>query len=196
MKVQIMNRRNFIFSITVLLTTSLPAFALYDPKPDPIFAAIQGEWKGTLAYRDYNQPAKVASPTTPPTAGTPNEMVMLTTTLFVALAGPKALTLHYVFDDGPGKTVYSYERMNFDFEKNELAWASGAADKPATTYRITANLMEENNRKILFERAEGGGVNRYTLLINASAFKLEKYEVDVTGVALLRNRYQFVRPNR
>ena len=96
----------------------LYAFALYDAKPEPTFAAIQGEWRGTLAYRDYNQTSQKAASAS---ANAPEKMVTPNTTLFLALAAPNALTLHYVFDDGPGKTVYSYERMNFDFEKNELA---------------------------------------------------------------------------
>ncbi len=189
-----MNRRIFVFIAAIFLTTSLPALALYDLKPDPMFAAIQGEWRGTLAYRDYREPANSAASASAAGAVKPDNMVTLATTLFVALAAPNALTLHYVFDDGPGKTVYSYERMSFDLEKNQLSWGSGAADKPATLYRITANVMEQNRRKLLFERAEGDGIHRYSLLINATSFSLEKNEFDAKGAARLRNRYQFVRP--
>jgi len=29
------------------------AYALYDPPPDAALDAVQGEWQGTLTYRDY-----------------------------------------------------------------------------------------------------------------------------------------------
>jgi hypothetical protein len=68
--------------------------ALYDPKPLADIVPMQGEWKGALTYNDYSAPGKLL---TPPTR------------LFVALSAPNEVTLHYAFNDGPGKTVYSYE---------------------------------------------------------------------------------------
>ncbi|MGH8238576.1 MAG: hypothetical protein ACREXP_16350, partial [Steroidobacteraceae bacterium] len=85
------------------------ASALYDPAPDAAFAAVQGAWKGSLTDRDYSKP---------------DRLVTLPTRLFVALGSPNQLVLHFVFDDGPAKTVYSYERMQFDFASNELTWSS------------------------------------------------------------------------
>ena len=86
------------FLVVFAASLSLPAAALYDPKPVGDLSLLQGEWRGTLTYNDYSRPGK---------------LVTLPTTLFAALASPSDLTLHYVYDDGPGKTVHSYERMTF-----------------------------------------------------------------------------------
>jgi len=179
------NRRYFIATTASVLATlalvSNFAFALYDPKPDDAFAAAQGEWKGSLTYRDYSKA---------------DRMVTLPTKLFVALASPNELVMQYIFDDGPNKTVYSYERMKIDLEKNQLTWATGSGEKPASLYRVTANVLASGGRKISFERnddKDGKAVQRYSIELGASAFKLEKSEVDAAGVATFRNKYEFSR---
>ena len=182
-----MNRRYRCYSIaaaiisTTLMLVSNFAFALYDPKPDDALAAVQGEWKGSLTYRDYSKP---------------DRLVTLPTKLFVALASPNELVMQYVFDDGPNKTVYSYERMKIDFEKNQLTWATGSGEKPASTYRITASTLARGMRLINFERnddKEGKTIQRYSMELGSSVFRLEKSEVDAVGNAVFRNKYEFTR---
>lgn len=180
-----MNRRYFIaatVSIFAALTfVSNFAFALYDPKPDDAFAAAQGEWKGALTYRDYRKVEK---------------MVTLPTKLFVALASPNELVMQYIFDDGPNKIVYSYERMKINLEKNQLTWATGIGEKPAALYRITASELARGVRKINFERNDDKDektILRYSIEFGAAALKLEKSEVDAAGIATFRNKYEFSR---
>jgi hypothetical protein len=169
------------FRLLTLLATLLfaaHAYALYDAKPREELAAMQGEWAGTLTYNDYSQPGK---------------LVTLPTKLFVALSAPAELTLHYVYDDGPNKTVYSYEQMRFDFEKSELAWAAGAPKKPATTSRIVSNTMEAGVRRVVFERDAEKGKERYTLEVDAKGLTLKKEELDPAGSPQFRNKYAFRR---
>jgi hypothetical protein len=86
-----------------------PSLALYDPKPSALLVPAIGSWSDTLLHADYQSP---------------DRLVSLQARLVVTLSGPEELSLYYVFDDGPGKTVYSDERMSFDSTKNELTWTS------------------------------------------------------------------------
>jgi hypothetical protein len=70
--------RNSALVTTLLCLASGSASALYNPAPDPSLAAVQGEWVGTLTYRDYSQPDK---------------MVTLPTRVFIALGAPSELVL-------------------------------------------------------------------------------------------------------
>src|SRR5689334_6515706 len=65
-------------------------------------AALTGSWTGTLEYRDYRSDKRVTLPTT----------------LVVSSPAAGALTFAYVYDDGPGKTVTSQERITIDAGKS------------------------------------------------------------------------------
>jgi hypothetical protein len=156
-----------------------PARALYDPPPDARLAAVQGEWVGTLTYRDY---------------GVPDRKVTLATRLFVALGAADELILHYVFAEGPGKTVFSSERMQFDFPGAQLTWTTGIAERKVSAFRIVSVSTGEPGLRLVFERGEGGAIERFTMGLGARALSLDKDEVDVKGTSLMRNRYAFTRP--
>jgi hypothetical protein len=175
-----MNKRNF-FRVAALglLLSIAPADALYDPKPDDTFAAAQGQWTGSLTYRDYAKP---------------DQFVTLNTRVFVALSGPSELTVHYAYDDGPGKTVYSYERMTFDAAQSQLTWAGGLTPKSVNTYRITSNTADGSARTITFERSTEKGVDRFKFELSGKAWTLVKDEIDVAGKATLRSRTTLNRP--
>ncbi len=98
-----------------------PVAAQYPPSPDATLAAVQGAWRGTLTYRDDARP---------------DRNVVLATRLHAALVAPTELALHDVFDDGPGKTVHSYERMAFDFAGGTVTWTG---EFPAGRRRSTAS---------------------------------------------------------
>jgi len=53
---------------------------------------LAGSWAGTLEYRDFSEPA------------TSTKRVKLPTWLSIELTGP-GLRFHYIYDDGPNKTV-------------------------------------------------------------------------------------------
>ena len=171
-----MHKRTFLFSLAALATQ--PAIALYDPKPNGLLEGAAGAWKGTLTYRDYQNPDK---------------MVVLPTRLAVSMGGPDELTLYYVFDDGPGKIVYSYERMLFNVLKSEFVWASGIAKPTSNTYRLTAATTVDRTSKIAFEKASDSGVDRYAFEISPRAWTLSKVEVKSSGIETLRNKYELIK---
>ncbi|NCP65682.1 MAG: hypothetical protein GW763_12835 [Paraglaciecola sp.] len=155
-----------------------PAFALYDSKPLPEVAALQGQWQGTLIYNDYSAPGK---------------LVTLQTTLFAALSKPNEIIWHLVFDDGPNKTIYSYERMQFDFNAATVVWTSGA-DKPSSeTYAIIDVKKAGELTTFQFEVTKEAETSRYFLVSSATSLQFTKYEIDENAQQVMRNQYQFER---
>ena len=169
--------RVLLMGIAVLV--ALPLHADDDSKPDDTLSVVQGEWRGTLTYRDY---------------GKPDKLVKLPTKLYAALSSPNELVLHYVYDDGPGKTVYSYERMKFDFAKGELTWISGLSKKSESVSRIIANVQVGDLRRLVFERDSEKGKDQFTTELGGKDFSLKKEEIDAKGSVLFRNKYEFRRP--
>ena len=167
-----------VFLLSCLLLLSAPAHALYDPAPEAMLVQMQGQWQGTLTYSDYSEAGK---------------MVTLPTRVTIAPASPDSLTLHYVFDDGPGKTVYSYENMRFNLAGNEVTWRSGISETTQTQSRIVSNVQDGAVRRVVFERKDGDARLRYTLETGADVLVLQKDEIDTGGVAQFRNRYAFKR---
>ena len=171
-----MNRRRVLTSLVWLIPFSSAAQNTNAPQPE--LAAVQGAWRGKLVYRDYSRP---------------DRLVTLPTQLFVALSAPSELTLHYIFDDGPNKNVYSYERMAFDFAGNVLAWSSGYPTAKTTQNRITSSLAQDGGRAITFEREDNGNVSRYVLNLHPKALSLSKEEGAPSGAFQFRNKYEFTR---
>jgi hypothetical protein len=171
-----MNRRSWLGLMGLLLCD--PAIALYDPKPEPGLAAVQGEWIGTLTYRDYAKP---------------DRSVTLKVRVFVALSAPSELVLHYVFDDGPSKTVFSYERMRFDFIGNSVTWGSGGDGKPALKCTITTNVSGAGIQRLEFERKRGAETDLYKMVLSPRTLSLSKDEARPDGTVLFRNRYELAR---
>lgn len=158
---------------------ALPALALYDPRPDESLARAQGQWVGSLTYRDYQRP---------------DRMVTLPTRLFAALGAPDTLVLHYVFDDGPGKTVYSYESLRVDLAKQVVTWTTGDEDRVGREYRIVSFDRQPALTRVVFEGAAADhGTVRVTIEIDPQRLLLRREEIDAAGGALLRNTFAFHR---
>jgi hypothetical protein len=164
-----------------LMVAALPAWALYDPKPDATLAAIEGEWKGSLTYRDY---------------GDPDRIVTLPTELFVTLGSPQELVMHYVYDDGPGKVVHSYEAMRFDFEVGRVTWISGVKERTESTGRVVSDSRDGATRRLVIESTDDGKVARHTYEFGAGQFGMRKDEIDAEGKSTFRDRYEFTRATR
>lgn len=171
-----MPRRRRLLTLAALVP--VPAFALYDPKPNALLASAPGAWTGSLTYRDWSQPDK---------------LVTLPCRLSVALSAPEELALFYVFDDGPGKVVYSYERMSFDFTAGGLSWVSGSAKPETSRHAITGTSTTADGAQILFERMVDDRTDRHVLALGARAMSLTKTEHRGAGTPTLRNRYEFRR---
>jgi len=109
-----------VYVLLLVFSCFLPAFMRgadeLSLNPPAIYALWTGEWKGVLEYRDY-QP--------------PHGRVRLPTILSVTAANSSpALMLHFVYDDGPNKTVKSASRLTLDPAARTLTWVEDG--KPAT----------------------------------------------------------------
>lgn len=160
----------------LLLCLSCFSFAMYDKAPEQELKLAPGHWIGQLTYRDYSKP---------------DRMVTLATELYVALSSSNELTLQYVFNDGPGKTVYSYEKMSFDFATKTLLWQSGAKEPSKAILKEVSTTTEGS--QIRFEVAHKDQINSYNLLLEKSRFHLVKHEIVVGQAPLLRNSFEFSR---
>jgi hypothetical protein len=174
-------QRRAALALLSLLVAALPAFALYDPEPDATLAAVEGEWKGSLTYRDYSDPDRI---------------VTLPTEIFVTLGSPQELVMHYIYDDGPGKVVHSYETMRFDFEGSRVTWISGVKERTESTGRIVSDSREGATRRLVIESTDDGKVARHTYEFGADRFGMRKDEIDAAGKSTFRDRYEFTRATR
>jgi hypothetical protein len=167
--------------IVALCLGSGSAAALYDPAPDPGLATVQGEWIGTLTYRDYSSP---------------DRLVTLPTRLFIALGAPNQLVMYFAYDDGPTKTVYSYERMQFNFSAKELIWSSMADEDSPTKCRMSEQAQQKPaGWRLTCEHTNDGKVERYKLALTPDSLAISKEEIDASGTSLLRNQYTLRRPS-
>jgi hypothetical protein len=171
-----MQRRAFLTALAAALPSRV--FALYDPKPNQVLDRAPGTWVGALTYRDWSNP---------------DRLVTLQCKLAVALTAPEELALFYTFDDGPGKVVYSYERMSVDFEAKTLSWTSGISKPSTSQYVVTDVRSDVEGAQLLFERAVEGRIDKYTFIVGREALSLGKVEFSPSGAQTFRNRYDFRR---
>ena len=171
-----MNRRHALATAVSLFALRATAQNLNAPVAD--LAAVQGAWRGTLTYRDYSNP---------------DRRVTLQTRLFVALLAPSELALHYIYNDGPGKTVHGYERMAFDFANATLVWTSGYPAAKTTQNRVTSSEARDGGRILTCEREEAGVLSRYLISLQSKSLVLSKEEGASAAELMFRNRYEFTR---
>lgn len=85
--------------------------------------ALAGSWVGVLEYRDFAEPA------------TSNKRVKLPTWLTVEATGSN-LRFHYVYDDGPNKTVTETSLVNIDSATSRYM-VVGSDGKVTDSYAIS-----------------------------------------------------------
>lgn len=155
--------------------------ALYDPPPVAALAAIEGSWQGALEYRDYQPPFK---------------RVTLPTRLFVTASAPKELTLHYIFDDGPKKTVHSYDRLLVDTEAGVVRFSGLKADD-VTAATIVRSATTDGVLEVIAERVQDNKgveeVTRYRLRFGKDTFDVLKTAGPKGAEGEFRNQYSFRR---
>jgi hypothetical protein len=158
-----------------MLLFAAPAQALYDPPPEPAIAAVEGAWAGTLRYRDYQHPDRFET---------------LPTRTTIVLSAPDTLTLHAIYDDGPGKTVHSYEQMRFDLTNKQLLWRYGLKADDSGTYDIVTQAHDGDCQRYVAEHRnpDKKDLSRYTIALCTTRIEWVKHEVDAEDVALERSR--------
>ena len=169
------------FFLSATCAWPLASHALYDPAPAAALTSIEGAWQGTLEYRDYQPPFK---------------RVTLPTRLYVAVASPKELALHYIFDDGPKKTVHSYDRLAIDLDAGTVRF-SGLQAEDVTLATVVGSKTTDGMLEVTAERSqETKGVmevTRYRLRFGASAFEVLKTAGPKGAESEFRNQYVFKR---
>ncbi len=107
--------------------------------PMPLYETWIGSWLGALEYRDYQPPHK---------------RVALPTTLQVTRApDAPALILRFVYDDGPGKTVKSTERLTLDGAARRLTWADEGKTPKAGEIFTLAEASSNGDRLVFLGEA-------------------------------------------
>lgn len=152
--------------------------ASHPPAPESGLAAAAGSWQGQLVYNDYSSPGK---------------MVTLATKLHVALSDPDTLVLYFIYDDGPGKTVYGYEQIQIDQTGKRLHWQSSGNKNKTTDYLLTNVTSDTKGNHYTFSRAEPTMTFHYQMTISPTHFSMEKSEITGTSAPVFRHRYQFDR---
>jgi hypothetical protein len=90
--------------------------------PSDLEQSLTGNWTGVLEYRDYSEPA------------TSTKRVQLPTWLSITPAN-SAQTWHYLYDDGPTKTVEETDTITFD--PTGSTYTESDNGKPPHTFKVT-----------------------------------------------------------
>jgi len=164
------------------MKTLMLAIAVAAAQPAPSFQeALAGDWSGTLEYRDYRSDRRVTLPTE----------------LVVEHGGPGRLTFAYTYDDGPGKTVTSQERITIDREHSTYRIQNGDGTYDATF--AASGLASFGAASPAIVQAGEGDENgapvdlRVTLTVTASSFTMLRESRTAGGDWLFRNEYKLIR---
>lgn len=163
-----------------LLLVALAAAGVGAQPNDAYTAALRGNWVGTLQYRDYRSDARVTLPTT----------------LVVAESATGA-ELAYTYDDGPGKTVRSIERITISPDRGSYRVQNGDGTYDAT---FAAEGLREfggtSNTVVL----TGKGVEndqpvelRITIVVGRDTWSMLRESRPAAGEWRFRNEYRFKR---
>ena len=109
---------------------------------------------------------------------------------------PKELTLHYIFDDGPKKTVHSYDRLLIDTEAGIVRFSGLKADD-VTTATIVRSATSDGVLEVIAELTQDNKgvaeVSRYRLRLGSNVFDLLKTAGPKGAEGEFRNQYSFKR---
>jgi len=115
--------RTLVLSCSLLLSCAVSAQTVPTSQTQTeLRNALIGDWVGVLEYRDYSEPP------------TSTKRVDLPTWLSITANGA-ALTEHFIYDDGPTKTVESTETVTLD--PGAGLYTEASAGKPAKVYKAT-----------------------------------------------------------
>lgn len=116
--------------------------------------------------------------------------------MFVAAASPTESTLHYIFDDGPKKTVHSHDRLAIDLDAGTLRF-SGLKPTDTSLAMVVSSKVVDGVLEIVAERTEqqngAADVIRYRLRLSAAVFEILKTAGPRGTEGAFRNQYSFKR---
>jgi hypothetical protein len=167
--------------ILTLALVALIAPSLDDPKVAGFVAALEGDWNGTLEYRDYSNDKRVTLPTT------------LEARPSVDARGAR---LKFRYDEGKGRFVEGTSTLRVDAAKNTLAWESEGG-KPPTEYALTGLDAFAKDRKgdlVLTGLATENGATveaRLTVTREGDSLTILKETRPAGGTFAFRNAYRF-----
>ncbi len=117
-----------------------PAVSSPAARQQALSAALLGKWTGVLEYRDYSEP--VAS----------IKRVQLPTWLTIGPA-PEGLFFHYIYDDGPTKTVTEHNTVVLNLAQSSYRVMS--TDSVAEQYTIARAENLKEGRGVLTLTGQG-----------------------------------------
>lgn len=185
-------RADAVFSHTLsalcLLTVSFVAQTPSSPTTQietDLSQALAGQWTGVLEYRDYSEPSASM------------KRVQLPTWLTISSVG-RVLTEHFVYDDGPGKTVDSTQTITFD--AGGQTYTEQESSKPAQVSKVAGFDTLKSGRGELLLLGHGLDNNkpaetRMTLTIrrNLLTWLEEVRPANTQEPFRFRHRYTFTR---
>jgi hypothetical protein len=148
--------------------------------PDAYHRAITGTWTGTLEYRDYRSDGRVT----------------LKTRLIVAPSAD-GLELAYTYDDGPGKTVRSLERVTIGADRESYRIRNG--DGTYDTTFAAAGLRQFGSGSDQVVLVGKGTENdqpvdvRITIVATGNSLSMLRESRLAGADCLFRNEYRFTR---
>ena len=161
-----------------------PMAAMAGPNAVPVLRQLSGQWRGTLAYRDFSSDKRVTLPTTLEAA---------------PIAYGQSVRFSFTYDDGPGKIVRDGYTVSLDLAEKILTKDSkDGVDR----YRITAQSPFASRaplRWTLWGRGEENGALvdvKETLSVSSNALTLLRETRPKGGAFAFRHVYTFQRaPN-
>ena len=116
----------------VLLLLVACSLAAQAPSAAQIHDGLVGHWVGKLEYKDYSNPDK---------------RVTLPTIVDAAVSPKGGVALHFIYDDGPGKTVTGDDAFTIAADGSTLDW-TGVKEKEPAIFRVTSLAVDSTARSL------------------------------------------------
>lgn len=150
------------------LVLAAPLLPAQMATPGSLHGGLIGHWTGTLEYKDYRQPDK---------------RVTLPTIVDIAASDAGGVSLHFTYDDGPGKTVRGEDHFEMGANGETVEW-TGVTETPSAIFRVVSFTASDATMRLVLERQgrdnDMPATLRETLTIDAASFTVLK-EVQPPG---------------
>jgi hypothetical protein len=174
--------RSLLLASVVLSCAVAPIARAQAPTAAQVHAALVGHWVGTLEYKDYQNP---------------DRREVLPTVIDGTAIKSGGVALHFIYDDGPGKTVLGDDRFIMTADARSLDW-TGAKESAPSIFRVLslARDSEKGFTMIVEQESEDDrapATLRETLTFRGDSLTILK-EVKPTGKAFsFRHQYKLAK---